>query len=173
MISAYTLLNNKTHIIYVTVIAALLLVSYFLLSRKPKEIIKTEVVTKIETKVVTKDVIKTQKVYVDRIKEIKKSNGDIITETTHSYSDNEIKDNSKSKNYTKDVVSKQEVIKFLSNYTLDVMYPMTVKNMYSPVFNPLDLQALVGVRLFGTPFFITAGTDGHFNKILVGARVEF
>lgn len=163
------LTNNKTHIIYGVLILVLVSICYNFFRQKPKEIIKTLTETKIEKQIVNRDVVKTQTVYVDRVIETKKANGDVITETQHVRKDSDTKDKTKIKDSQEMVISKTEVIKFLSSYTIDVMYPVT----FDPVFNPLDLQIMGGVRVFSLPVFITFGTNGHLNQFLVGARIEF
>jgi len=156
--------NQKTHIIYIILIVICLGVGYNLLSRKPKEIIKTLV----ETKVVIKEVEKEKKIFVDRVTTIKKINGDVIT----------IKDNSRkeerilAKTSEAVTISKTEVIKFLSSYSVDVMFPINPLQITSAP-NLLDTQVSVGIRLFDLPLFTVVGVDLHFNKVLIGARLEF
>ena len=165
--------EQKTHIIYGVVIVLLASVAYHFLVRKPTEIIKTKVETRIETKVINRDVLKTRIVYIDKVIQTKKTNGDVVTETDHTLSEYNVTDKSKSTDTIKDTISQKEVIKFMNNYSVDVMYPITVQNIYSSAFNPLNLQVMGGMRIFDFPLFVTAGSDGHFNKILVGLRLEF
>jgi hypothetical protein len=159
-----TLVEQKTHILYGVIIVVIASVAYHLISAKPKEIIKTQ----IETKVVNNDVVKTQTVFVDRVITTKKTNGDIITEVDHSHITDEFID----KTSSKDTISKTEVIKFLSSYSIDVMYPLTLKDITNPILNPLDTQLLLGVRVFDFPVFVTAGTNLHLNQVIVGLRIE-
>lgn len=166
-----TLVKQKTHIIYGVVILVLCSVGYHFFSKTPSEIIKTKVETKIETKIVNKDVVRTKTVFVDKVKETKKANGDVIVETSHIRSSDDTKDKSTIKDDLKSTVTTTEVIKFMKRYSIDVMYPMSISNIAA--FKPLDIQVMVGVRIFSLPVFATIGTDGHFDKIIVGARMEF
>jgi len=158
------IVNQKTHIIYVIVLLVVAGVGYNLLSRKPKEIIKTE--TKIVE--VAKDVVKVEKVFVDKIIVTKKRNGDVITETDKS----RIEEQTVDKSHSVATVTKTEVVKFMSRYSIDVMYPLGIENILNPSLDPRNIQVMAGVRVFSLPVFVTAGTDGHFNKIILGVRVE-
>lgn len=158
------LLDQKLHLIYCSIVIICLVIGYNLLNRKPKEIIKTVTITKV----VTKEVEKEKLVYTDRITTIKKANGDIVTISDKSHTDMKIL----AKTSEVDKISKTEVIKFLSKYSIDVLYPINPLQV-SLVPNPLDIQVSVGIRVFDLPLFAIIGIDGHFNKVLMGARLEF
>lgn len=158
------IVNQKTHIIYGILLVVLGSIAFHLFSSKPKEIIKTE----IKTKIVYRDVIKEKKVYVDKTTTIKKKNGDVVTIVDNSTSENIVYDKTKSE----DTVSKSEVQRFMSSYTIDLMYPI-INQSLSINKNPLDLQIIGGIRIFSLPVFLTAGSNLQFNQVLIGTRVEF
>lgn len=157
--------NNKSHIVYILLLIGVLGVGYNLFSRKPKEIIKTE----FKEKIVYRDVIKEKKIYVDRTITITKANGDVIVKTDKSKSRTKVAD----KKETSTTVSKVEVQKFLSRYTVDVMFPFNTGSLMNPSLDPRNIMVMGGMRIGDLPLFLTIGTDGHFDKIIVGVRIEF
>lgn len=159
--------EQKTHIIYGVIMIGLAAVGYNLLSSKPKEVVKTVV----ETKIVNRDVVKTQVKYVDRVIVKTEKDGTTTTTTEHVVTDGSISDKSKSQ---QKFVS-QTTIKYLSRYSLEIQYPITVSftGLNLPSFDPKNLRVIGGIRVFETPIFLTLGTDIGLNSALIGVRYEF
>lgn len=157
--------EQKTHLIYIAVIFLILAVGYNLVSSKPKEIITTQ----IQTKLVDRNIVKTKTQYIDRIIVKKDVNGTITT-TTEKERDRDTSVD-KSKLQTKNI-SKTEIIN-VSHYTLGVLYPLSFTNFTVPVFNPLDLQVIGGMRVFNSPILLNLGTNIRLNQAFIGLTVEF
>lgn len=156
--------SNKTHIIYIAILIGVIGAAYTLLSRKPKEIIKTQKVTETVTKVI----VQKADVKTHIVTETKKSNGDVVTQTE------DIVDNSTTKTQDKEslTITKTEVQKFLSSYTISAMYPLSTKDIANPVFNPLNLQIVGGIRVFSLPIFFNVGANVKLNTVLLGVTLE-
>jgi hypothetical protein len=157
--------NNKSHITYILLIVGVIVIGYNLLSRKPKEIIKTE----FKEKIVYRDVVKEKNVYVDRTTTVTKANGDVIVTTDKTRSNERVDD----KQRISDITVNTEVQKFLSRYSVDAMFPFDVGSILNPALDPRNIQVMGGIRMGDLPLFLTVGTDGHFNKAIVGLRIEF
>jgi len=162
MIPAIT--NNKTHIIYGVVIALILGAGYTLLSRKPKEVIKTEIITKE----VAKNVIVYKDRIINRTIVTKKKDGTEITVTENITDKGTIIDKSKEQT----TVTKQEVDKFLSKYTIQALYPISFSDITKPGFNVLDTQIIGGVRVFDLPVLVNIGTNVRFSQVFIGLTIE-
>jgi LPS O-antigen subunit length determinant protein (WzzB/FepE family) len=159
-----TLYNQKTHIIYIAILLGVIGVAYNLLSNKPKEIIKTQVVTKVETKEVK---VATNTV-THRVTQTKKLDGEIVTET-EDIVDKGVTTSKDKENLS---ITKTEVQKFLSKYTLSAFYPLTTKDILNPVFNPANLQIVGGMRVFSLPILLNVGASVKLDTVLVGVTVE-
>lgn len=160
--------DQKTHVIYGLLIVGLVAVGYNLLSSKPREITKT--IT--QTKVVNRDVVRTQKQYVDRVIVKTEKNGETTTTTEHVVTDGSSIDKSKSQS----LFTKSTQISYLSRYSLDIQYPIPlamVPNIRSVVFNPTSLIVTGGYRLFNSPIFVTLGANIGFDTLLIGVRYEW
>jgi exopolysaccharide biosynthesis protein len=107
------IVKQKTHIIYGIILLIILGVGYNLLSSKPKEIIKTLTVTKE----VVKNVVQTRTQFIDRKIEVKSKDGTDTITTEHIVNDS----NTVSKTKLDETISKKEVEKFLSKYSLTVL----------------------------------------------------
>lgn len=159
--------EQKTHITYGLILIGLTAVGYNLLSRKPKEVIKTVV----ETKIVNRDVVKTKTQYVDRVIVKTDKDGGTTTTTEHVVTDGSSTDKTKSQA----LFISQTTTKYLSRYSLDIQYPIVVSfsGLNFPTFDPKSIRVTGGYRLFDSPIFVTLGTNIGFDTILIGVRYEF
>jgi hypothetical protein len=90
-----------------------------------------------------------------------------------------VKDNSTtslSKDLSKtDAISKTSItdIKYQSDYSVTLLQPFTLSQALSGTPDYSQAEIIGGVRLFGSPVFLNIGTTPMFNKIFIGATVEF
>ncbi len=166
-----TVINQKTHIIYGIVIVLIASVAYHFFKKDPEKIVTT--LTKVETKIqqVEKIVTKDRIVYKDRTITTHKKNGDVIVEVDHEHSDTKVASNTQSKTQSQTVVQKTVVESFMKNYSIEAMFPISIKDIGYP--NPMDTQVSVGMRVFSLPVFAVVGTTPKLNSVLVGLRLEF
>ena len=53
------------------------------------------------------------------------------------------------------------------------MFPFNTGSLMNPSLDPRNIMVMGGMRIGDLPLFLTIGTDGHFDKIIVGVRIEF
>lgn len=70
-----------------------------------------------------------------------------------------------------DTVTKT-VEKSIAHYSVDLTQLFPHWNL-TQTYDPVNTQLSAGVRVLDTPFWVTVGTDGDFNMISAGIRVEF
>lgn len=167
-----TIVNQKSHIIYGVIILIVASVAYHFFKKDPEKIVTTLTKTVTQVQTVDKIVNKDRIVYVDKTITTRKKNGDVIVEVDHANSDTKTDTTVQSKTETQTMVSKTTVQTFMKNYSIEAMFPLDPLNP-AALPNPLDTQISLGVRIFSLPAFAVIGTDGHFNKVLIGLRVEF
>jgi hypothetical protein len=167
-----TLQTNKTHIIYGIGLILLGSVAYHFFKKDPVKVVTVETKVVTQEKIVNKIVYVDRKIAVDKTITTHKANGDTVIEVNKSHIDIVSKSDTKSTEKIAETNTKSTEVTFMKNYTIDVLFPI---NPLQPtaVPNPLDTQLLIGMRIFSFPVFVVSGTDFHFNKVLIGARLEF
>ena len=158
--------SQKTHLLYIIAIVVILGVGYNLFSRKPKEVVKTV----IETKYVNRNIVKTEKQYVDRVIVTKAPDGTTTTTTEKvTTADTSVDKSRAGSSY----ISKTST-SYLSRYSLDIQYPIAFSYVnFQPVWDVKSLIVTGGVRIGDLPAFVTLGTNVGLNQALVGFRLEF
>jgi len=156
--------NKVIHLIYLGVLLIVVGVGFTFFKSKPKE----KIVTVTETKIVYRDVIKEKKVFVDRTIVTRKADGDVITETIRDRSNI----TAETKTQVSSVASTKTVEKFMSSYSIDALYSIPRDSITSPSFNYKNVEINVGIRVFNLPVFALIGTEGTFNNLKLGLRVE-
>lgn len=165
--------SQKTHIIYCAIIVVVAGGAFYLFKTHPKEVIKTQTVTQI----VTKTVVQTKVVH-DNIVTVKhifttKPDGTKIVEVV-STKNTSVLDVSKAIAKSDTLVNtKTTDIKYQSNYSLQLLQPFTYHELFTGTPDPRNMEIIGGVRLFGSPVFLNVGTTPLFDKVFIGATIEF
>lgn len=159
-----TITANKAHIIYICIILGLMGALYTIFVKKPKEI--TKVVT--VTKEVIKEVETKRNLTEDKVITRKTKKGTVTVTREH------IHDGTVIQSHTE--VQVKTVTKTITNpkprYTVTTFYPLTPDTITHPLFNPLDLSVMGGVRVFDLPILLNVGTNLRVNQVNVGVTVE-
>ena len=164
-----TILQNKTHIIYIVLIEVLGVIFMFL-SPTPKEKIVTQVVTKEVVKYVDKIVIQKGDIVTDRTITTEAKDGSKTVIVEHIADKTIVDAHTVAKTESKEVSEKTEITKYQSRFTLTALLPVTPSNLLSP--NPLDLKLVGGMRIFSLPILVNIGTNLKLNEYVVGLTLE-
>lgn len=160
----------NVHTLYGSVIVVLVLgVGYTLLGNKPKEKIVTQTIVKTEIKYVDRVVVQHDNVVVDRKITATAKDGTVVVTEEHSVDLSTNSSETRSQIKLAETATRTEVTKYQSNYTLQVLAPIT--DMY-PVPNPLKMEVVGGVRVFNLPVFVNVGTNFQLTSYKIGLMIE-